>query len=169
MPIKLTYLNVKGLNSLHKWANLQREMTKQNADIVLIQETHFAKSKTPKIRLKGYGTVYLASGPRKKNGVFAAVQDALQFQHHYTYADPQGRYLILICTIAQSTYTLVNIYGPNSRQLCFFRHLYKKVYNLRHRNIVMVGNLNIIGYPFMDTSTKKGQHQLALNHLLHDV
>lgn len=108
-------LNVKGLNSPQKIANLQKELSKQSSDIVFIQETHFAMAKTPAFKLMNYNTVFLASGQKKKNGVLTVIRDTLQFQHHLTYADPLGRYLILICSIAQITFILVNIYGPNSR------------------------------------------------------
>lgn len=79
------------------------------------------------------------------------------------------RYLITICAIAQTNCTLVNIYGPNPRQFHFFRHLYKKVDSLQQENVVMGGDLNIIGDPHMHTSTNKGQHRPALNPLLHDL
>lgn len=117
------------------------ETTKQQADIVFVQEMHLASTKYPIIKLKGYDQLFLASGPKKKNGVLTAIKDGLQFHLRQTYADPQGRYLILICDIEQSTYTLVNIYGPNTKQLSFHKCLCKKIKLLQKGSLIPGGTL----------------------------
>lgn len=94
------------------------------------------------------------------------VRDTLQFQHHLTYADPQGRYLLLVCTITQTTYTLLNVYGPNTRQLHFYKRLKKKIESLKQGNIIIGGKFNIIRDPDMAVSTKHSHSRPCLNPFL---
>lgn len=92
-----------------------------------------------------------------------AVRDTLQFQYHLIYADPQGCYLLLVCTIVQTTYTLVIVYGPNNGQLKFYKCLNKKIESLNQGNIIIGGDLNFIGGPDMDASMKHSCSQPSQN------
>lgn len=70
MPIKFTSLNVQGLNSPFKCSSPTRKARSLNTDI-LIQEMHFATSKTPTIILKHFPHIFTASNPRKKKTGFS--------------------------------------------------------------------------------------------------
>lgn len=63
MPFKIVSLNVGGLNSPQRRTTLQKEIAKQHADILFVQEMHFALTKTPTFKLEGYDQTILASGP----------------------------------------------------------------------------------------------------------
>lgn len=171
MPIKIISLNVRGLNSPQKRTTLQKDnynckTTKQQADIVFLQEMHFASTKTTTIKMKGYNQLFLASGPKKKNGVLTVIKDSLQFQLHQSYVDPQGRCLILICDIGQSTYTLVNIYGPNTKQISFHKRLCQKLTKkLQRGSLILEGDFNILhGHRYTQTIAAKCIKPLSLNN-----
>lgn len=52
MPLKIVSVNARGLNSPQKRSALLREATSQKADVLSVQETHFATAKTPNFSVK---------------------------------------------------------------------------------------------------------------------
>lgn len=70
--------------------------------------------------------VFTASAPAKKRGVLTAIRDTVAFTMHSEVADSQGCYHILICDINSTTYTVVNVYAPNTRQVRFLHQVLKK-------------------------------------------
>lgn len=73
MAFKIVPLNARGLNSPQKRSTLVREANSQKADVLLVQETHFAIAKTPKFTLKNYNQIFLASGLNKKTLILTAI------------------------------------------------------------------------------------------------
>lgn len=57
------------------------------------------------------------------------------FQPSTVSLDPEGRYIILVCTINKETYTLINLYAPNAHQTHFIRKV------LRLANPLQKGHL----------------------------
>lgn len=112
--LKFATLNVRGLNSPYKTSSLVTEAHSFKADILFIQEIHFAASKIPCLILKQFPTLLLALNAKKENGDLTAVWDTVNFHLYSEIADPHGRFHIIIYNINQSWYTLVNVYGPNS-------------------------------------------------------
>lgn len=102
---------------------------------------------------KSFPQVVLASNQaKKKRGVLAAINKTTDFVLHEKLSDPKGRYLILICTIAGSKYTLACIYSPNLCQIHFLNRVLKKnqltqtrlldyMWGLQHSTRSRIGNL----------------------------
>lgn len=106
-------LNVRGLYHPAKHYSLYKEVSNK-ADHITIQETHFHKDSTPYCSHKNYPHIFLASTHAKKRGFLMAVGVSVSFSLSITILDPEGRYSILICTINNYMYTLVNVYTTNS-------------------------------------------------------
>lgn len=124
MP-KLLSLNAKGLNHPAKRASFWR--TARNlSDIICIQETPFKNPAEPHCTNKNFTHVYQASGPTKKNGIIIAIKNTIAFTLHNNIIDVEGRYLTLDCTLHNTTYTIVNVYAPNTKQIRFLSKLMKK-------------------------------------------
>lgn len=166
MAFKIVSINARGLNFPQKRPALLKEANSQKADILLVQETHFAADKTPNFTLKNYNQIFLASGPKKKNGVLMVIQDPLQFQIHQSLLNPEGCYLILVCDINQTAYTLANIYGPYKQQLRFCKQFYNKWKHIHKGRVLIGGDFNITGNPDMDTTSTTQHHRPALNPFL---
>lgn len=66
MAFKIVSINARGLNTPQKRSALLKEAITQKADILLVQETHFALNKTPQFKLKNYHQLLLASNSKKK-------------------------------------------------------------------------------------------------------
>ena len=93
------------------------EAIHHRGDVLCAQETHFHKQKMPSCTHPKFPHVFTASSSAKKGGVLTAVRDTVAFTKHDELADPLGRYHILVCDIASTTYTIVNVYAPNAHQI----------------------------------------------------
>lgn len=71
---------------------------------------------------------------------------------HEIHTDQKGRYIILICTINNTSYTIVNLYAPNVGQLKFLNSLYRKVGKVRKGSLLLVGGFNTIVDQKIDVS-----------------
>lgn len=126
MNLKLYSLNVKGLNSPYKRRALWTDALKHECDIICIQESHFALDKTPKFNHHKFPHIFLSSCKKKKKGVITAIKDTISFKLINLINDAQGRYIILVASIDNVIYTIVNIYAPNKNPHQFIQKILKK-------------------------------------------
>lgn len=101
--------------------------------------------------------IFNANADTKQKGVMIAIRDTVAFKTHKTICDPQGRFIILICDINSTTYTIVNIYAPNTRQIKFFHKVIRKIRTEQKGLLVMCGDFNVTPDPMID-STAKPKH-----------
>lgn len=127
MSINVLTINVKGLNHPAKRASLWKTMLSHGSDVLCVQETHFAQDATPICQHKSFPHIYKAYFSWKQRGILIAIRDTVSFQQHSCTLDPEGRYIIIVCTIDNVVYTLVNLYAPNRRQTKFLKATLKKI------------------------------------------
>lgn len=109
----------------------------------------------------------MASNIKKTNGVLTAIHDSVQFVKNSKTSDPHGRFHILVCDINQTRYTLVNVYGPNTKQLRFCKKLFVQIVTYKCGRLIIGGDFNIISNTDLDTSSNKRPTYQTLNSLLH--
>ena len=148
MALNFLTLNTKGLNHPAKRRSLWKDALQNKCDILCVQETHFALHSHPK-----FPHLYMANAEVKKRGVMVAVRDSVAFHLHDIITDPQGRYLILVCTINSIIYTVVNVYAPNVRQTRFFHKIMKKVRAIQKGLLIVCGDFNITSDPSVDMTS----------------
>lgn len=90
MPITITSLNAKGLNSPFKRAMLWKEAKLTKCDILCVQETHFHAQKPPNCQNKSFSHYYFANAPQKRKGVFIAIHNSVPFPPLQVDADVHG-------------------------------------------------------------------------------
>lgn len=97
MALKILSHNVKGLNSIQKrWIAL-KDFKRSNADVVLIQETHFRAGGLMKFASKHFPNSYMASDTTSKAGVAILIKKSWPIKIKDRYIDPHGRFVILVC------------------------------------------------------------------------
>lgn len=116
-----------------------KKTNKLREDLLMVRETLFSTAKTPLLKFKNFDSLFLASMEKKNCGVLITVSNTLSFTLIQEIADPQG--LVLVCNIDLTTYTLVNVYAPNTKRL------------------LIGGDFNTVGDLALDSSLKK-----CLNH-----
>lgn len=96
-----------------------------------------------------------------------AIKDSVAFVPKKVQADPQGRYLILVGEFNNRTYTIVNVYAPNTHQLRFMKRLSSKIETIRKGGLIMCGDYNITADYKVDTTTRSKRPLPTLQPLLH--
>lgn len=131
MAVNFLTINSKGLNHPAKRRSLWNEALQQNCDILCVQEIHFQNQSPPKCAHPKFPYIYYANAEAKTKEVMIAIRDTIAFRLHKITIDPQGRFIIMVCDINSSTYAVVNIYAPNSRQTRFLHRTIKQVRSIQ--------------------------------------
>ena len=167
MGVTFLSINSKGLNHPVQRKSLWSEALQFKSDILCAQETHFCATAQLKCSHKSYPYVSTANAESKKRGVLTAIRDTVSFQLHKEIKDPSGRYLILICDINSTTYTIANVYTPNSHLMKFLNKQLKKIDLLRRGALVICRDFILAPDKTIDstsTSTRKGPSLLSTLH-----
>ena len=73
--------------------------------------------------MKGWRSIFHATGPQKKTRVVTLISDKLDFKLKTVVRDTEGNYIIFKGTIHQDDLTIVDIYAPDMRAANYIRKL----------------------------------------------
>ena len=152
--LSIVTLNVNGLNAPIKRHRLSDWIKKQDPSICCLQETHFRTKDTPRLKVRGWKTIYHANGHQKKAGVAILISDKLDFKPKTVIRDEEGHYILLKGSIQQEDLTIVNIYAPNMGAANYIRQLITKAKKHIDNNTIIVGDFNT-PLTEMDRSSKQ--------------
>lgn len=127
-----------------------QEALSSKADVVAIQEMHFYKDSMPVFTHKNFPHLLLASSHAMKRGVMIAIKDSVSFSLLEAIVDPEGRYILLLCTINNCLYTVNNAYAPNSHQMKCLHKLCTKISKVRRGSLIVCGDFNMVADPIMN-------------------
>ena len=68
---------------------------KQDHSICCLQETHFRPKNTFRLNVRGWRTIYHATGSQKKAGVAILLSDKIDFKLKTVTRDEEGHYIII--------------------------------------------------------------------------
>uniref|UniRef100_A0A803J5Q1 Reverse transcriptase domain-containing protein n=1 Tax=Xenopus tropicalis TaxID=8364 RepID=A0A803J5Q1_XENTR len=165
--VRFYSLNARGLNTPQKRNIALHEAYKAKADVLFYQETHFKRSNHPNFLNKHYPYNFHAYSKTKSKGVSILISSKLAFQQHQVIADPQGRYLMVIATIENQQYSLINLYAPNDNQLQFITRTLTSLLEYQKGSCIVAGDYNCILDPNLDiqrntkTTTTKQQEKIT--------
>uniref|UniRef100_A0A8C5LU76 exodeoxyribonuclease III n=1 Tax=Leptobrachium leishanense TaxID=445787 RepID=A0A8C5LU76_9ANUR len=142
MALKLTSLNVKGLNSPNKRRLLLRTLKSDKVDIAFIQEidlvTHAKAVLTDHVFTREFSSRALS----KRNGVSILIRKSCPFQVVSYKCDVDGRYVLLSGSLYSKTYHFLNVYAPNASASDFWSSFCDVLDTLPHGAIVLGGDMN---------------------------
>ena len=109
-------LNVRGLRDYKKRRKIFNWLPKHNGSnsVIFLQETHCNINNETQWSQQFRGNVYFSNGTNQSCGVMTLIGDKLQFNLVENIIDKNGRYILTKCTINDSEFMLVNVYGPNT-------------------------------------------------------
>lgn len=106
-----------------------------------------------------------------KKRVPIKVKNMVTFQLKQITLDPNGWYIILVCTINKVDYTLVNIYAPTVHQMQFFHRLMWIVKPMQQGHLIICGDFNIVPEVQIDSTSAEKRRESPLKNVLftHDL
>ena len=112
--LSIVTLNINGLNAPTKRHRVSEWIKKQDPSICCLQETHFRPEDTFRLKVRGWRTIYHATGSHKKAGVAILISDKLDFKLKAVTRDEEGHYMIITGSIHQEQSTIISVYAPNT-------------------------------------------------------
>ena len=139
--LSIITLNVNGLNASTKRHKVSECIKKQGPSICCLQETHFRPEDTFRLKVRGWRTIYHATGSQKRTGVAILISDKLDFKLKAV-TDEEGHYIIITGSIHQDGLTIINVYAPNTGAPKYIKQLLTNISNLIDKNVVIAGDFN---------------------------
>lgn len=124
MVLKILSHNTQGFNSPHKRKKAFQHYKRLGADIILLQETHFADSNHPNYFDKTYNQFYYTTFQNKTRGVAIFIRNTIVLDIQNLYKDPDSRYIIIKGLLNNKAIIIASIYAPNESQSHFFFQLF---------------------------------------------
>lgn len=118
-PLKIISRNTQGMNSPIKCRKLFQSYHSMHSDILLLQETHFPATFTPKFLHQHYPQFFLASAQNKTKGVAVCFAKHINLSQLEVLIDPLGRFLVVSGHVDGDIFTFVSYYAPNKGQKNF--------------------------------------------------
>ena len=113
--LSIITLNVNGLNAPTKRHRVSEWIKKKkDPPICCLQETHFRPEDTLRLRVRGWRTIYYATGSQKKAGVAILLSEKLDFKLKAVTRDEEEHYIIITGSIHQEELTIINVYAVNT-------------------------------------------------------
>ena len=93
--ISIITLNVNGLKAPTKRHRLAEWIQKQDPYICCLQETHFRRRDTHRLKVRGQKEIFHANGNQKKAGVAILISDKIDFKTKTITREKEGHYIMI--------------------------------------------------------------------------
>ena len=150
--ISIITLNVNGLTAPTKRHRLAEWIQKQDLYICCLQETHFRRRDTYRLKVRGWKKIFHAKANQKKAGVAILISDKIDFKIKTVTRDKKGHYIMIKGSVQEEDITIVNIYAPNIGAPHYIRQMLTAIKGEIDSNTIIVEDFNTQLSP-MDTSS----------------
>ena len=159
--IKIESINCRGIRNREKRVDIFNKAREQHIHILCLQETHITMEDLNTIKDDWSVTFHISGKETNSDGVLIALDDNFEYKCHNTISDTQGRYIILdMELIGVARFLLTNIYAPNEDDPSFFEKLFNKIENLDTKNLISVGDWNLVMDYEIDTLNYKKRNNI---------
>ena len=119
--ISVITLNVNVLNASTKRHRLAEWKQKQDPYVCCLQETHFRRQDTYRLKVRGWENIFHANGKQKKAGVAIFISEKTDLEIKKITRDKEGHYIMIKGSIQEEGITIVNIYTPSTGEAQYIR------------------------------------------------
>ena len=157
--LSILTLNARGLRDSNKRSNLFYWLKLKQADITFLQETYWTNDLTNKIKQEWAGELFLSPGTQHSKGTAILFKTNTSIKLLNKHISEDGRIILINVQIEDKTFTLVNIYAPNSttERKTFFNKIHKwlRQFSLNEQNVIIGGDFNYTHDPILDRQNNK--------------
>ena len=151
--ISVITLNVNVLNASTKRHRLAEWKQKQDPYVCCLQETHFRRQDTYRLKVRGWENIFHANGKQKKAGVAIFISEKTDLEIKKITRDKEGHYIMIKGSVQEEDITTVTLYAPNTGAPQYIRQTLTDIGEI-DSNTIIVGDFNTRLTP-MDRSPKQ--------------
>ena len=140
--ITILALNTRGLNCPTKRASLLNVLDHHNIDLALLNETHIARSRIPRLEDKRYKVLSHSSAINTAKGVLIMARRSLPLSIIESGGDVEGRITYIKTLFGKVKIVFVAIYAPTPFDPDFFPQLTELLLEFQDFNLVVAGDFN---------------------------
>ena len=140
--ISILALNTRGLNCPTKRASLLDVLDHHNIDLALLNETHIARSRIPRLEDKRYKVLSHSSAINTAKGVLIMARRSLPLSIIESGGDVEGRITYIKTLFGKVKIVFVAIYAPTPFDPDFFPQLTELLLEFQDFNLVVAGDFN---------------------------
>ena len=168
--ILITTLNVNRLNAPTKRHMFVEWIQNQDPCICCLQETHFRRRDTYRLKMRGWKKIFHANGNQKKAGAAILISDKIDFKTKNVIREKEGHYIMIKGSIQEEDITIINIYAPNIGATQYLRQLLTAIKEEIDSNTKIVGDVDT-SLTAMDRSSKQksNKEKQAVNDTLNKM
>ena len=159
-------LNVRGLHNETKRKEVFKFMRKNKANIICLQETHSEPGDQRLWSKQWVDSIHFTHGSNQAKGVCIMFNKVGDLSITKVKNDVEGRYLILECSYHDYDFLLCGVYVPNRDDPNFFSQLLKDIAQFNNKEIILMGDFNVVLDPSLDRSNSKVYSPHARDALL---
>uniref|UniRef100_A0A3B4WAI3 exodeoxyribonuclease III n=1 Tax=Seriola lalandi dorsalis TaxID=1841481 RepID=A0A3B4WAI3_SERLL len=148
--LKITSLNVKGLNHVIKRQKILTLFKKEKCHIAFLQETHLTDLEHIKVHRNLVGQVFHSSFKYHSQGVAILLHRSLPFTLDKAISDKEGLYVLISGYLFGEHILLGCIYAPSTYESAFFHKLLADISDFSSSYILIGGDFNCISNPTVD-------------------
>jgi exonuclease III len=171
--LKIFTFNTKGLKGPKKRERVLTWLKNKDADLILMQESHFQHEDKDNWEDKWKGKIYNSPGTNNSRGVSLLIKNELSHKLLDKWMDKEGRWLICLIDINNQKYCIANYYGPNTDDTGPLIELLDKIDNIDSDITILGGDFNFVYDTNLDklggtNSTNKKCRDMMLNWQLNN-
>ena len=144
---------MNGLNAPTKRYRLAEWIQKQDPCICCLQETHFRRRDTYRLKVRGWKKIFHANGNQKKAGVAIFISDKIDLKIKNVTRNKEGCYIMIKGSVQEEDITIINTYAPNIGAPQYIRQLLTAIKEEMESNTIIMEDFKTSLTP-MDRSPK---------------
>ena len=145
--INIFSFNARGLANRTKRVAIFLWLKAKGRGIFFLQECHCTINQENLWKQDWDGEILFSHGESNSRGVAILISKNVDVTVDSSVSDTEGRFLLLVCRIGSTNYTLINLYAPTAdkrlEQNNFGHYVYSKLENYIGHNIILGGDLNM--------------------------
>lgn len=153
------------LNSKYKKSLLFQYLKMHNPHVVLLQETHLMGSRVMALKKPWVQKEFNVTYSTYSRGVSILISKPLQCIIHDVHIDPHGKYGMLVLTIYNKKYVIVNVYLPPPSQVQSLYPLYERLAPHCPAQVLFMGDFNTTLSRDLDRPSSQANFSLRFGHL----
>ena len=161
--------NCQGLQNMKKRLDVIDYLAKTKANIICLQDTHWASKDESVIRSIWKGDCILNGESTNSRGVAILLNHNFEYNITSTFKDSEGNLISIDINIGHISLKLINLYAPNKDSPLFFEKVKDILQSNTQTFAMILGDFNLVLDPILDSQNYKHLNNPRARKVLLDM